>query len=126
MSNNTRITVKSLHAAQVATDARLGNIETLLTALLDAQAPAKVTRPKAAKPAAKKPVTRKAAEPKAPVKVKALCKATRVAFIAAAAKNGVDLAGCSTKAIALMCLEDEALIPAGFAIGEGYRALFSA
>jgi hypothetical protein len=106
-------------ATTIATAAATAVVEAL-AAQVTPDAPAKVTRPKAA---AKRKPARKAApkaQPKADVK---LCKATRARFVAAAAKEGVDFASCSTKAIAAMCLEDEALIPAGFAIGEGYRTL---
>lgn len=100
------------------TNARIDSLEAkldLILAALDPQAPAKaVAKPKAS---AKKAT-------KAPKVTKALCKATRVGFIAAAQAQGLaDFSGMSTKTIALMCLEDEALVPAGYRLGEGYRAL---
>lgn len=114
MSTTPRNTVASAHARIDALDAKLDRI----LAVLD---PAAVAKP--AKAPAK---ARKAAKPKAsakPVTAKALCKATRLAFIAAAKAEGTDFAHMSTKAIAAMCIEEPALVPAGFRIGEGYAAL---
>ena len=76
-------------------------------------------------PAKKAPAKKAAAKKAAPKTARALCKATRKDFVAAAAKAGTDFAGMSTQTIAGLCLEDERLIPAGFVIGEGYRALFA-
>ena len=84
-----------------------------LLAHLEPSEPAKVARPKAA------PKARKAAKPQ--VKAVALTRKTRAAFVAKApwAK------GLSTQVIASMCVENPSLVPAGFAIGEGYKALFA-
>ena len=112
MSNN-RVTLAS-------TNARIDSLESKLDAILahlEPKAPAK-PQPKAAK--APKKAAPKKPQPKADRK---LCKATRLAFIAAAAKQGVDFSGWSTKAIAGACIDDPSLVPAGFAIGEGYKAL---
>ena len=107
--------------------AALASIDARLTALeADRNAPAVKTAPaKTARKSAPKSSSKKAPKKAAPKTVRALCKATRKDFVAAAAKAGVDFAGMSTQTIAGLCLEDETLIPAGFVIGEGYRALFA-
>lgn len=111
MNNTQRIT--ALEAGQA-------RMEALLEQLVAAQTkPAKVARPKAVTRKAVKRTTKP--QPKADL---ALCKATRLRFIAAAAKEGVDFGGMSTKAIAAMCCEDPSLVPAGFRIGEGYAAIY--
>lgn len=116
--------VSALEAGQQDIIAGQARLETMLAALIDGKAPAK-TAPKA--PAKKAPA--KKAPAKAPVakatKVRALCKSTRVAFVAAAKAEGTDFSGMSTKVIAAMCVEEPALVPAGFRIGEGYAALMA-
>lgn len=102
--------------------ANLAEGQNRILALLEAGQPAKVTRPKAA---AKRKPARKAAPKAQPKADLALCKATRVRFVEAAAREGVDFAGMSTKAIAAMCVEDPSLVPAGFRIGDGYAALYA-
>lgn len=100
---------------------------TAITARLDGDAPAKTAPAKARKATTRKAATPKKAAPKAPAQAKALCKSTRVAFVAAAKAQGLaDFAGLSTRVIAAMCVEEPALVPAGFRIGEGYAALLGA
>jgi hypothetical protein len=125
MNTNTRPTLKS-------TNARIDSLESkldLILARLEPSAPAKVTR-KAdlAAQIAHKPTAsgaRKVLKARGQAAPKALCKATRKAFIAAAAKEGTDFGSWSTKAIAAACVEDPSLVPSGFRIGEGYAALYA-
>lgn len=115
--------VSSLEAGQaqiLESLAALQQTMTVIAAGVEGKAPAKTTR----KAPAKKAPVHKAATPKAPAQAKALCKSTRLAFIAAAKAQGLaDFSSTSTKAIAAMCIEDPALVPAGFRIGAGYAAL---
>ena len=104
-----------------ALESSVANIERMVAQLVQAQQPAKVARPKAVTAKAAKRTVRKP-QPKADL---ALCKATRVRFVAAAAKEGWDFAGMSTKAIAAMCVEAD-YAPKGFHIGAGYTQMFSA
>lgn len=90
----------------------LTEVTSILSALLSEDAPAKAAPKKAAKKTAP---ARKAVAPK----VTFLSKKSRQAFVKAAP----EFAGMSTKAIAMACWEDPSLVPAGFAIGEGYQAL---
>lgn len=124
----TRVTALESDVAEIK-----AGVSAILAALSTEQ-PAKPAARKttARKAPARKPATRKApakkaqpkAAPAANVQVKALCKATRVAFVAAAKAQGLaDFSGMSTKVIAMMCLEDASIVPAGFRIGEGYTAL---
>lgn len=116
--------VSSLESGQEAILASLATLQETLTvvaASVSGSAPAKTVAPKAP---AKKAPAKKAATPKAPAQAKALCKSTRLAFIAAAKAQGLaDFSNTSTKAIAGMCIEDPTLVPAGFRIGAGYAAL---
>lgn len=116
-TRTTAVTRTEFNALVAAVEA----LTTVVTASIDPKAPAKARTTR--KAPAKKAPARKAPAKKAPVKEQALCKATRKAFVARAAKEGIDFGGMSTQTIAAMCLEDESLIPAGFRVGEGYRAL---
>jgi len=107
MSTITRIT---------ALETRFDSVEAKLDRLLahlEPAAPAKVTRPKA------EPKARRAAKPQ--VKAVTLTRKTRKAFAAKAPWA----AHLGTSTIAAMCVEDPSLVPAGFVIGEGYKALFA-
>jgi hypothetical protein len=91
-----------------------------LLALMEADAPAKVTRPKA------EPKARRTAKPqvkaaKAP-KVTCLTKDTRKAFIKAHewAQDGM-----STQCLASMAVIEGLPLAKGWAIGEGYRRMFA-
>lgn len=92
-------------------------VTTAVVATLSEAQPAVVTAPAPQK------------APAAPRKAqgKALTKETRKAFVAAALNQSkADFRNCSTKAIAAMCVENPALVPAGFRIGAGYSAMFAA
>jgi septal ring-binding cell division protein DamX len=122
-TSTTRVTLKS-------TNLRIDSLDSKLDAILAAlspEAPAKAPRKAATRKVTRKPVARKAPARKAPAKkvaLRPLSKKSRVAFVAAARKEGVDFSGQSTKAIAEFCVT-EGYAPKGFTIGAGYTALFS-
>ena len=99
--------------------ALVAEITQAVIAVLDGRAPAKARTRKA-------PV-KKAAAKKAPAKkaqVRPLSKKSLQAFKTAAAKEGVDFAGQSTRQVAEFCVT-EGYAPKGFRIGEGYTEMFS-
>ena len=108
MNNTQRIT-----ALENRFDSLEAKLDTLLAAVVEPKAPAKVTRPKAA-PKAK---ARKA-QPKA---VRCLTRKNRLSFVA----DAPWAQGLSTQVIAAMCTEDPSLVPAGWAIGERYTQMFA-
>ncbi len=110
MSNSTRTNAARLSALE----SDIVEIKAMLRTLagLDASAPAKVTRPKAApkaKPQVKAPATR------------CLTRKNRVEFV----KAHPWAQGLSTQVIAAMATEDPSLLGAGWAIGERYQAKFA-
>lgn len=123
MNTNTRYTLKQAQTDMGELRSEIRDIARSVEVLVAALQPAAPAKPAARKPAPK--ARKAAAKPKASVKVRALCKDTRKAFVAAAAKEGVDFGSWSTKAIAAACVEDPSLVPAGFRIGEGYAALYA-
>lgn len=113
------------HAARITRlEARFDSLDSKLDRLIalheSADAPAKVARPKA-EPKARKAAKPQVRTPKAPAKTVTLTRKTRSAFVAKAPWAQ----GLSTQAIAAMCVEDPSLVPAGFAVGEGYKAMFA-
>ena len=127
--------IKALQISSAAVEARLDGFEVRFDAKMDAilaalnpgsvakTAPAVEKAPSAAKPQVRATSTTG----------KALCKATRLAFLKAAAKEGTSFpadmvngreVNWSTKEIARWCVENS-YAPKGFRIGEGYTAMYS-
>lgn len=95
-----------LEASNTELSASVTELKAMVAALLDAQATAPVA-PTVAAPA---------------VKVTHLVKANRLAYIAAALTEGVDLTGTSTWGLALEAVRS-GYSPAGWAIGPRYTAM---
>lgn len=92
-------------------DERMALVERALVVLLDEKAPAAAVVPVAPK------VTKVTTKPVK--KAKCLTRKNRLEFV----KVAPWAKGLSTSVIAHMCVEDATLIPAGWAIGEGRRAM---
>lgn len=88
-----------------------------LLSLMEADKPAKVTRPTKARKVAKPQVRAAKA-----TKVTCLTKGNRKEFIEA---HDWAQAGMSTQVLASMAVEEKLPLAAGWAIGEGYRQMFA-
>jgi hypothetical protein len=107
----------AMRSSLSSTNARIDSLEAKLDQVLAALQGGSAATPAAPK-APKAPKAEKSAKPTY------LRQSTRKAFIAA---SEYDLTGWSTKEIAAYAVNVNAdIIPAGFAIGEGYTALVSA
>jgi len=103
--------------------ALVAEITQAVIAVLDGRTKAKAP----VKARTRKAPVKKAAAKKAPAKkaqVRPLSKKSLQAFKTAAAKEGVDFAGQSTRQVAEFCVT-EGYAPKGFRIGEGYTEMFS-